>query len=113
MPENKMQKEIENMSVIRVASNSRVSAVAGAIAHAVRENGGVQAQGIGAGAVNQMVKATITARQFLAEEGCTLTFTPEYVEIDIQGEERTAVRLTITGNGNGNDATSPENNSAF
>ncbi|MFO7681534.1 MAG: stage V sporulation protein S [Chloroflexota bacterium] len=95
------------MSVIRVASNSRVSAVAGAIAHAIRENGNVQAQGIGAGAINQMVKATITAKQFLAEEGCALTFIPEYVEIDIQGEERTAVRLIITGNSNG--ATSSDN----
>lgn len=89
------------MNVIRVASKSKVSAVAGAIAHAIRENGNVQAQGIGAGAVNQMVKATIAAKQFLAEEGCALTFIPEYVEIDIQGEERTAVRLTISGNSNG------------
>ncbi|MFO7679769.1 MAG: stage V sporulation protein S [Chloroflexota bacterium] len=84
------------MNIIKVASNSRVSAVAGAIAHAVRENGGAQAQGIGAGAVNQMVKATITAKRFLAEEGSMLTFTPEYVDVDIQGEERTAVRLIIT-----------------
>ena len=89
------------MSVIRVASNSRVSAVAGAFAHAIRENGGVQAQGIGAGAVNQMVKATITAQRFLAEEGRTLVFTPEYVDIDIEGEERTAVRFTITAHQNG------------
>ena len=84
------------MTIIKVASNSRVPGVAGAIAHALRENGFVQAQGIGAGAVNQMVKAAITAKRFLAEEGTSLAFIPEYVDIDIQGEERTAVRLTIT-----------------
>jgi stage V sporulation protein SpoVS len=42
------------------------------------------------------VKAEITAKRFLAEEGTSLSFTPDYIDIDIQGEERTAVRLTIT-----------------
>ena len=86
------------MRMIKVASNSRTAGVAGAIAHSIRENGYTQVQGIGAGAVNQMVKATIVARGYLSEEGTIINFTPAFTEVDINGEERTAVCLTITSN---------------
>lgn len=86
------------MRMIKVAANSRTSSVAGAIAHSIRENGYTQVQGIGASAVNQMVKATILAGNYLAEEGTTINFVPGFTEVQINGEERTAVRLTITSN---------------
>lgn len=86
------------MRMIKVASNSRTSGVAGAIAHSIRENGYTQVQGIGAGAINQMVKATILARDYLAEEGTTINFVPGFTDVEINGEERTAVCLTITSN---------------
>jgi len=86
--------------MIRVASNSRTSGVAGAIAHSIRESGEVQIQAIGAGAVNQMIKATIQAKNFLAEEGTGIVFTADYVDVDIDGDMRTALRLTITPSAN-------------
>lgn len=85
------------MDIIKVASNSRTTSVAGSIAHAIRENGHIDAQGIGAGAVNQMLKATIMAKQYLAEEGTELIFSPAFTIVDISGQERTAVRLSIAG----------------
>ncbi len=83
------------MRKIKVASTSRTSGVAGAIAHSIRENGFTQVQGIGAGAVNQMIKATIVAKGYLSEEGITIKFTPAFTEVDINGEERTALCLTV------------------
>ena len=83
------------MQIIKVASNSKVSAVAGSIAHAIRENGRTQVQGIGAGAVHQMTKAVIKANQFLIEDNIFITFVPDFVQLEIGGKERTAMRLTI------------------
>lgn len=83
------------MKTIKVAATSRTSRVAGAIAHSIRENGYTQVQGIGAGAVNQMVKATILAKGYLSEEGTTINFTPAFTEVEIDGEERTALCLTV------------------
>lgn len=73
------------MDMIKVAANSKTSGVAGSIAHAVRENGRICVQGIGAGAVNQMVKATIMAKRYLVEEGASLIFTPDFTLVDISG----------------------------
>lgn len=84
------------MNIIKVASDSQTSSVAGSIAHTIRRHGRAEAQGIGAGAVNQMVKAVILAKRFLAEEGTLITFIPEFAEIEMRGKEFTAVRLTIT-----------------
>jgi stage V sporulation protein S len=83
------------MNVIKVASKSRTSLVAGAIAGVYRENGCAEVQAIGAGAVNQAVKAFIIAKAYLAEEGKHIIFTPAFVEVEIEGEVRTAVRLSV------------------
>lgn len=85
------------MNIIKVASKSSTSAVAGAIAHSVRDNNQAHVQAIGAGAVNQAVKATIMAKRFLAEEGNHITFSPDFVEVMINGKERTAVRFSVNG----------------
>jgi stage V sporulation protein S len=87
--------EYDMTNIIRVASNSKTSGVAGAIAHSIRENGSTEIQGIGPGAVNQMIKATIMAKRFLSEEGTFIVFTPTFTEVDIDGQVRTAMRLTI------------------
>ncbi len=86
------------MNVIKVASQSRTSLVAGAIAGVYRENGCAEVQAIGAGAVNQAIKAIAIAKGYLAEEGKNIIFTPSFVEVEIEGEVRTAVRLSVEGN---------------
>ena len=83
------------MSIIKVSSRSHTKAVAGAIAGTYRDNGHVEVQAIGAGAVNQAVKAAVVAKGFLAEEGKMIVFVPSFVEVNIDGHERTAIRMTI------------------
>ena len=83
------------MSIIKVSAQSRTSAVAGAIAGVMRDVQRAEVQAIGAGAVNQALKALIIARGYLAEEGLEIVCTPSFVEIDIDGQERTAIRLLI------------------
>lgn len=82
-------------NIIKVASRSKTSAVAGAIAGVFRDNNRAEVQAIGAGAVNQAIKAVIVAKGYLAEEGKEIVFVPSFVEIMINEEERTAVRLSI------------------
>lgn len=83
------------MEVIKVAARSRSTAVAGAIAGVVRENGRAEAQAIGAGAVNQALKATAIARGYLELDGIDIVCIPYFVEVEINGQERTAIKLCI------------------
>lgn len=83
------------MDIIKVSAESRTSAVAGAIAGVVREHKRAEVQAIGAGAVNQAVKAVAIARGYLHEDGLDVICIPEFTTIDIEGRERTAVRLTV------------------
>jgi len=83
------------MNIIKVSSESRTSAVAGAIAGVVRENNRAEVQAIGAGAVNQAVKAVAIARGYLHEDGIDVICIPEFTTVDINGKERTAIRLTV------------------
>ena len=81
--------------VIKVAATSRSTAVAGAIAGVMREYRFAEVQAIGAGAVNQAVKALAIARGYLEGDGIDITCLPQFMEIDIDGQERTAVRFTV------------------
>ena len=83
------------MNVIKVSAGSRTSSVAGAIAGMVREHHRAEVQAIGAGAVNQAVKAAAIARGYLLEDGINVVCLPEFTTVDIEGKERTAVRLVI------------------
>ena len=83
------------MTIIKVSAQSRTSAVAGAIAGVIREHNRAEAQAIGAGAVNQAVKAVAIARGYLQEDGLDVICLPEFTTVDIDGKERTAVRLVI------------------
>ncbi len=81
--------------IIKVSANSRSTAVAGAIAGVVREHGRADVQAIGAGAVNQAIKAAAIARGYLLLDGINVVVIPSFSEVDIEGTERTAVRFAI------------------
>lgn len=84
------------MEVLKVSSKSSPNAVAGALAGVIRERGSAEIQAIGAGAINQAVKAVAIARGFVAPSGIDLVCIPAFVDIQIDGEERTAIKLIIT-----------------
>jgi stage V sporulation protein S len=83
------------MEVIKVSAHSRSTAVAGAIAGVMREEQRAVVQAIGANAVNQAIKAVAIARGYLVQDDIDIVCVPEFVEINIEGQGRTAVRLTI------------------
>jgi len=83
------------MEIIKVSAKSRSTSVAGAIAGVVRENGRAEVQAIGAGAVNQAVKAVAIARGYLELDGIDVVCIPAFVEVEIDGQERTAVKLSV------------------
>jgi len=83
------------MDIIKVKANSRTAAVAGAIAGVMREHKHADVQAIGAGAVNQAVKALVLARGYLAEDGIIIVCMPEFVDVDIEGKVRTAIKIVV------------------
>lgn len=83
------------MDTIKVSAGSRTSAVAGAIAGVIREHKRADVQAIGAGAVNQAIKAIAIARGYLNEDGLDVVCIPEFTTVDINGKERTALRLVV------------------
>ena len=83
------------MDVIKVSAHSRSTAVAGAIAGVMRDFKHAEVQAIGASAVNQAIKAIAIARNYLLLDGIDIVCYPEFVEIDIEGKDRTAVKLMI------------------
>jgi stage V sporulation protein S len=83
------------MEVLKVSSNSSPNKVAGALAGVLRENGNAELQAIGAGALNQGVKAVAIARGFVAPSGVDLICIPAFTDVEIDGEERTAIKLIV------------------
>jgi stage V sporulation protein S len=83
------------MDVIKVAGNSRTSAVAGAVAGVFRENKRVEVQAIGAGAVNQAVKAIVLASSYLQGDGYSIALMPRFADVDIDGKIRTAIKFYV------------------
>jgi stage V sporulation protein S len=83
------------VEVLKVSSKSNPNSVAGALAGIIREQGAVEIQTVGAGALNQAVKAIAIARGFIAPSGIELWCCPAFADIHINGEERTAIRLLI------------------
>ena len=83
------------METLRVSSKSKPNSVAGAIAGVVRERGRVEVQTIGAGALNQAIKAVAIARGFLAPSGIDLICVPAFADIMVEGAERTAIKLLV------------------
>jgi len=83
------------MDIIKVSATSRTSAVAGAIAGVIREKKRAEVQAIGAGAVNQAVKALILATGYLEGDGIAIVCRPEFVDVEIDEKVRTAIKLVI------------------
>lgn len=83
------------MEVLKVSAKSSPNSVAGALAGVLRERGSAEIQAIGAGAINQAVKAIAIARGFVAPSGMDLICVPAFCDIIIDGEERTAIKLII------------------
>ncbi len=83
------------MDVIKVKAISRTAAVAGAIAGVMREQKHAEVQAIGAGAVNQAVKALVLAKNFLVQDGMDIVFIPEFVNIEIDDKVRTAIKFVV------------------
>jgi stage V sporulation protein S len=94
-PEATAVVEHRNGDVLKVSARSRPSAVAGAIAGVVRENGRAEVQAIGAGATNQAVKAVAIARDYLRETGIEAICLPAFIDVTIENEDRTAIRLVV------------------
>jgi len=85
----------DKSEIIKVSAQSRSTAVAGAIAGIIREQGRVDVQAIGAGAVNQAMKASAIARGYLLLDGINVILIPAFSDVIIEGAERTAVRFSI------------------
>lgn len=83
------------MDIIKVKAVSRTAAVAGAIAGVMREQKHAEVQAIGAGAVNQAVKALVLAKTFLTQDGIDIVFSPEFVNVEIDDKVRTAIKFNV------------------
>jgi len=83
------------MDVLKVSAKSNPNSVAGALAGVLREHGKAEMQAIGAGALNQAVKAVAIARGFVAPSGMDLICIPAFIEIEIEGGQRTAIKLLV------------------
>jgi len=83
------------MDVLKVAAKSNPNSLAGALAGVIREKGEAEMQAIGAGSLNQAIKAMAIARGFVAPGGIDLVCIPAFVDIQINGENRTAIKIIV------------------
>lgn len=83
------------MEILKISTNSNPSSVAGAIAGLIEEKGKAELQAIGAGALNQAIKAIAIARGFVAPKGINLICIPAFTNVDVEGEERTGIKLIV------------------
>ena len=83
------------MEILKVSAKSNPNSVAGALAGVMREKGGAEIQAIGAGALNQAIKSVAIARGFVAPGGIDLVCVPAFTDIQIEGEERKAIKLIV------------------
>ncbi len=83
------------MEILKVSSKSSPNSVAGAIAGVIKDYGCVEVQAVGAGAANQALKSVAVARGYLAPMGVDIICIPAFTSIDIDGEERTAIKLLV------------------
>ena len=83
------------LEILKVSSKSVPNSVAGALAEVIRTDNNAEIQAIGAGAINQAIKAIAIARGFLAPSGLELICIPAFTDIEVNGEKRTAIRLLV------------------
>ena len=84
------------MEVLKVAAKSNPNKLAGALAGVIREKGMAEMQAVGAGALNQAIKAVAIARGFVAPSGINLVCVPAFVDVEIDGTRKTAIKLIVT-----------------
>ena len=89
------------METLKVSTRSNPNSVAGAMAGVIRQSGIVEVQVVGAGALNQAIKAVAIARGYVAASGVDLVCVPTFADIVIDGERRTAIRLSIEDRNHG------------
>ena len=83
------------MEVLKISAKSNPNSVAGAIAGLVKESNKAEMQAIGAGALNQAIKAVAIARGFVAPSGVDLVCVPAFTDINIEGDQKTAIKLIV------------------
>ena len=83
------------MDILKISTKSNPNSVAGAIAGLIKEKGKAEMQAIGAGAINQAIKAVAIARGFVAPSGVDLICIPAFTEVKIEDEDRTGIRLLV------------------
>ncbi len=83
------------MEIIKVGSKSNPNSVAGALANILRDTSKVEVQTIGAGALNQGIKAIAIARGFVAPSGKNIICIPTFADITIDGNTKTAIKLIV------------------
>ena len=83
------------MEVLKVSTKSNPNSVAGALAAIIKEKNIVEIQAVGAGAINQAIKAIAIARGVVAPSGKDIICVPAFTDIEIDGEERTAIKLIV------------------
>ncbi|HHV59939.1 MAG TPA: stage V sporulation protein S [Clostridiaceae bacterium] len=83
------------MEMLKVSAKSNPNSIAGALAGVIREKGVAYVQAIGAGALNQAIKAIAIVRGFLSPSGYDLVFIPAFTEVIIDGQEKTAIKLIV------------------
>ena len=83
------------MDTLKVSSKSNPNSVAGALTNVFRDKGKVEIQAIGAGALNQAIKGVAIARGFVAPSGVDLVCIPAFAEVEVEGEDRTGIKLIV------------------
>lgn len=83
------------MEILKISSKSNPNSVAGAIAAQIKEDGKSEMQLIGAGALNQAIKAVAIARGFVAPAGINLVCIPSFVTVDVEGEEKSGIKIIV------------------
>lgn len=86
------------MEILKVSSNSNPNSVAGALASLIREHKKAELQAVGAGAINQAVKAVAISRGYVAPIGIDLVCIPAFVNVDIEGADKTGMKFIVKEN---------------
>jgi len=94
---NKFNKKgYEKVEILKISSKSKAQKLAGALSNIIRKEDTVEMQAVGAGALNQGIKAVIIAKGYLAPSGIDLVVCPSFVDIKIEDQEKTAIKLLVT-----------------
>ena len=83
------------MTILKASSQSNPNSLAGAIVASLRENEIIEVQVIGAGALNQTMKAIAIGRGFVAPSGEDLICSPAFKDIEVNNEKRTALKIVV------------------